>query len=76
MLYSVFLHELGHLQLVNERPRSPRLRFAHEKLAREFAMEWCERPSQQGSVNACVIKLWATEGPLRAAQDSGSTFQT
>jgi hypothetical protein len=40
MLYDVFLHELGHLQLVDLKRPSVRLRFAHEKLAREFASEW------------------------------------
>jgi hypothetical protein len=41
MLYNVFLHELGHLQLVDEETRSIRLKFAREKLAQEFAMHWC-----------------------------------
>jgi hypothetical protein len=40
MLYDVFLHELGHLQLIDEKARTPRLKFAHEKLAREFAVKW------------------------------------
>src|SRR5262249_8028738 len=40
MLYEVFLHELGHLQLVNENGKSERLRFAREKLANDFAREW------------------------------------
>jgi hypothetical protein len=43
MLYDVFLHELGHLQLINERSSSDRLKYAHEKLAQSFAMEWCDR---------------------------------
>lgn len=41
MLYVVFLHELGHLQVVDEDSRSIRRRFAHEKLAQEFAVHWC-----------------------------------
>jgi hypothetical protein len=41
MLYDVFLHELGHLQLIDENTRSVRLKFAHEKLAQAFAMQWC-----------------------------------
>jgi hypothetical protein len=41
MLYSVFLHELGHLQLIDKEARSIRLKFAREKLAQEFAMHWC-----------------------------------
>jgi hypothetical protein len=40
MLYDVFLHELGHLQLIDENTQSVRLKFAHEKLAQEFAMQW------------------------------------
>ena len=43
MLYDVFLHELGHLQIVDENRRSERLRFAHEKLAQDFAVEWRKR---------------------------------
>jgi len=43
ILYDVFLHELGHLQLINERSSSDRLKYAHEKLAQAFAMEWCDR---------------------------------
>ena len=43
MLYVVFLHELGHLQSVDGKARSDRLRFAREKLAQEFAIEWCDR---------------------------------
>lgn len=43
MLYDVLLHELGHLQVVDGAARSIRLRHAREKLAQEFAMEWCER---------------------------------
>lgn len=41
MLYNVFLHELGHLQLSDRETRSIRLKFAREKLAQEFAMHWC-----------------------------------
>jgi hypothetical protein len=40
LLYDVFLHELGHLQVVNERTKSERLRFAREKYAQEFADRW------------------------------------
>jgi hypothetical protein len=43
MLYDVFLHELGHLQLIYENVRSARLKFAREKLAQAFAIEWCNR---------------------------------
>jgi len=43
MLYDVFLHELGHLQLVNENAHSVRLKYAHEKLAQQFATHWCKQ---------------------------------
>jgi hypothetical protein len=40
LLYAVFLHELGHMQLVDERRQNERLRFAREKLAQQFADAW------------------------------------
>src|SRR5215475_7607272 len=40
LLYEVFLHEVGHLQMVNEKSKSERLRFAREKCAQEFADRW------------------------------------
>lgn len=41
LLYHVFLHELGHLQLIDpQAARSDRLRFAGETLADEFATSW------------------------------------
>lgn len=43
MLYDVFLHELGHLQPIDENARSLRLKFAREKMAQTFAVEWCNR---------------------------------
>jgi hypothetical protein len=43
ILYDVFLHELGHLQLIDGETRSVRLRFAREKLAQAFAMQWCAK---------------------------------
>jgi hypothetical protein len=42
LLYHVFLHELGHLQLIDPH-RSARLRFAREKLAQDFAVAWYRR---------------------------------
>jgi hypothetical protein len=47
LLYDVFLHELGHLQVVRENAQSDRLKFAREKFAQEFADAW-------------RAKLWAT----------------
>jgi len=43
MLYDVFLHELGHLQVFDSRRASRRLRFFDEKLANEFAISWRHR---------------------------------
>ncbi|MBN1911908.1 MAG: hypothetical protein JW818_19370 [Pirellulales bacterium] len=40
MLYDVFLHELGHLQVVDADVKDPRRRFAGETLAQEFANRW------------------------------------
>lgn len=43
LLYDVFLHELGHLQVIKEKTRSERLRFGREKKAQEFADVWRRR---------------------------------
>ena len=43
MLYDVFLHELGHLQIVDEGARSVRRKFADERRAQEFAVYWCNQ---------------------------------
>ena len=40
ILYDVFLHEVGHLQMVNVRARGEYRRFALEKYAQEFADKW------------------------------------
>lgn len=40
MLYDVFLHELGHLQLIDEKLRNPSRKFAGERYAQEFADFW------------------------------------
>jgi Flp pilus assembly protein TadD len=41
MLYDVFLHELGHLQVVDRKAKTTRRRFASETRAQEFAEHWC-----------------------------------
>jgi hypothetical protein len=43
MLYDVFLHELGHLQVVDPTAQTERRRFASETKAQEFADEWRAR---------------------------------
>lgn len=43
MLYHVFLHEIGHLQIVNPKAKSFRRKFAGETKAHEFALYWKKR---------------------------------
>jgi hypothetical protein len=43
LLYDVFLHELGHLQVVNEKAKDERRKFAMETKAQEFSMYWCRK---------------------------------
>jgi hypothetical protein len=73
LLYDVFLHELGHLQLVDERA-TPRLKYARETKAQEFAMFWCRRlwfrpfdhpdpvhrPPDEAELAAPDATVWAT----------------
>jgi hypothetical protein len=40
MLYEVFLHELGHLQVIYPKARRNNRRFAGETKAQEFADFW------------------------------------
>ncbi len=40
LLYNTFLHELGHLQIVDPAAKRLRRRFASETLAQEFANRW------------------------------------
>lgn len=42
MLYNTLLHEIGHLQVVHERARPPRRKFADEPVAEDFANQWRE----------------------------------
>ena len=43
MLYDVFLHELGHLQIVEAKAKRVRRKFASETKAQEFADYWREK---------------------------------
>ncbi len=43
MLYDVFLHELGHIQVVDRKAKSTSRRFASETRAQEFAEHWCRQ---------------------------------
>jgi hypothetical protein len=40
LLYDVFLHEIGHLQVVDESTNETRRRYAKERKAQEFADYW------------------------------------
>ena len=40
MLYVVFLHELGHLQIIDKHAKTDRRRFAGETRAQDFADHW------------------------------------
>jgi hypothetical protein len=43
LLYDVFLHELGHLQIIDPDDRTGRRKFARETRAQEFGMAWSKR---------------------------------
>jgi hypothetical protein len=43
LLYDTFLHELGHLQIIEPEARSHRRKFAMETRAQEFAIYWCRK---------------------------------
>jgi hypothetical protein len=43
LLYDVLLHEIGHLQIIDEKAKDEYNRFAREGKAQEFAMYWCQR---------------------------------
>jgi tetratricopeptide (TPR) repeat protein len=42
MLYDVFLHELGHLQVIDPKAKRTNRKFASETRAQGFAEHWCE----------------------------------
>jgi hypothetical protein len=66
MLYDVLLHELGHLQMVNETARSIRLKYAHEKLAQTFAIHWCRQLLSSLFVHPDPVHNPPTEEEIRA----------
>lgn len=43
LLYDVFLHELGHLQIIDPNAKGVQRKFAREGKAQEFAMRWCKQ---------------------------------
>ena len=42
LLYDVLLHEIGHLQIIDDRSRGEYRKFAREGKAQDFAMYWCK----------------------------------
>jgi hypothetical protein len=55
LLYYVFLHELGHLQVVEPDAREVYRKFAGERLAQEFADAWWKQLGAQPLVHADPI---------------------
>ncbi len=69
LLYHVFLHELGHLQLIDDQARSNRLRFAREKLAEEFAVAWCSRLWAEPFAHADPVHNAPTAAELKVGRE-------
>jgi tetratricopeptide (TPR) repeat protein len=43
MLYDTFLHELGHLQVIDRKAKNENRKFASETKAQDFAEFWCKK---------------------------------
>lgn len=69
LLYDVFLHELGHLQVVDPRANSPRRRFAREAKAEEFAALWRGRLWKQDFEHADRVHFRPSPEELEALED-------
>ena len=65
LLYDVFLHELGHLQVVDEAASSVRRRFAGERRAREFADHWRRALWQQTFAHTDPVHNRPTDDEFR-----------
>jgi hypothetical protein len=77
MLYDVFLHELGHLQIIEPTARTLRRQFARETKAQEFADYWREALwSRQFDHADSVHNRPACEELERLTQDSTSCVVT
>jgi hypothetical protein len=68
-LYDVFLHELGHLQLINPQAQSDRRRFAGETKAQQFADEWRSRLWTEPFVHPDPIHNSASTAEMELLQD-------
>src|SRR5437773_1937388 len=67
LLYDVFLHELGHLQVVDSAATTERRKFASETRAQEFAMSWCQRLWSQSFDHLDPVHNPPTEAELADA---------
>jgi hypothetical protein len=67
-LYDVFLHELGHLQVVDPHAGSIRRRFASETKAQKFADEWRARLWAQPFAHADPIHNLPSEMEMEMLQ--------
>ncbi|MGE4207409.1 MAG: hypothetical protein AB7J86_42545 [Vulcanimicrobiota bacterium] len=75
MLYDVFLHELGHLQIVDPKARSNRRYYAHETLAQRFADEWRKELWSRPSDHPDPVHDPPTASELAQLKPTGSPAQ-
>lgn len=71
MLYDTFLHELGHLQVVNENAKSVRRKFAMETLAKEFANHWRRELWKQDFEHPDPVHFPASQAEIEAQGQAG-----
>ena len=76
ILYDVLLHEIGHLQLIEERRPSERLKFAREKLAQAFAMRWCRKLWSEPFFHSDPVHNPPHRNELALRHPAASTFET
>jgi Tfp pilus assembly protein PilF len=72
MLYDVFLHELGHLQVVDEHARSTRRKFARETRAQEFAEHWCRELWSKRFDHPDPVHNWPSGEEIEALRNGWS----
>jgi len=70
MLYDVFLHELGHLQIVEPEAKRLRRKFASETKAQEFADYWREKLWLNRFDNADSVHNPPTSDELNQLEDN------
>ena len=76
LLYDTFLHELGHLQLINPKAQSKRRKFASESKAQEFADYWRKQLWSKDFKHPDAVHNPPTKKELDALdEDKGSLVQ-